>query len=234
MATKSGIVMGADSKISAWDPIAKKFLVPLSLDATKIIQMKDCHMAASFWGLLDVHLKQGTRTVRKHLINEIFPEFNRSLSANENIDTVSEKLRDHINAKVDLSKLRDFAFGVHMAGYISKDGKKVPKVRHVCLSPSDDKDPHQKDPSKFKSNDESQNSGDPPYAMVFNGFYYIVNALVNWVRQNYGDIYSMFSPQKMTIDQAINFTKYLINITKGFQRYARSPELVGGASKYLR
>lgn len=233
MATKNGIVMGADSKISTWDPTTKKFIAPQSLDATKIIEVKNHDMAVSFWGQLDIHLKHGARTVRKHLINNIFPTFLNNLLPDDNVDTASEKFRDYINSTVDLSKLKDFAFGVHMAGYISKDGKKEPKIRHVCLSPSDDKDPHQKDPRKFKSNDESRYSGNPPYAMVFNGFYYIVNALVNWVWQNYGDIYSMFSPQKMTLDQAINFTRYLINITKGFQSYTRAPQLVGGSVKIL-
>lgn len=233
MATKNGIVMGADSKISTWDPTTRKFITPQSLDATKIIRMKDHHMAASFWGKYDIHLRHGTGTVRKHLINDIFPTFLNNLLPDDNVDTASEKFRNYINTNVDLSKLRDFAFGVHMAGYISKDGKKEPKVRHVCLSPNDNKDPHQADHNKFKSNDESQNSGNPPYAMVFNGFYYVVNALVNWVRQNYGDIYSMFNPQRMTLEQAINFTRYLINITKGFQKYARAPELVGGGIKIL-
>lgn len=233
MATKNGIVMGADSKISTWDPTTKKFITPQSLDATKIIELKDHHMAVSFWGQLDIHLKHGARTVRKHLINDIFSTFLNNLLPDDNVDTVSEKFRDYINSTVDLSKLKDFAFGVHMAGYISKNGRKEPKVRHVCLSSGDNKDPHQADPNKFKSNDESQNSGNPPYAMVFNGFYYVVDALVNWIRQNYGDIYSMFSPKKMSLDQAINFTKYLINITKGFQSYTGASPLVGGSVKIL-
>jgi hypothetical protein len=232
MAIKSGIVMGADSKISTWDPITKKFLTPQTLDATKNIPIKHHHMAASFWGQLDVPVKLGNRTVHRHLINDVFPSFMKKVATADNVDTISEKYRNYINSEVDVRNL-EFPFGIHMAGYTLRNGKKEPKIRHVCLSRGDDKDPIQKDPEKFKSNDESQNCGNPPYAMVFNGFYYIVNALVNWVRQNCGDIYSMFNPQLMSIDQGINFTKYLINITKGFQKYAGSPALVGESVKIL-
>ncbi|MCK9375655.1 MAG: hypothetical protein M0P73_05845 [Syntrophobacterales bacterium] len=232
MATKSGIVMGADSKISMWDPKKKVFTSDRSY-ATKIIAIEDHHMAVSFWGLLDIHLKNNTGTIRRHLIDNIFKNFSASLSKDDDVDTVSEKFRDYLNKTVDFSKLSDFPFGVHMAGYISENGTKKPKIRHVCLSPGDNKDPNQQDISKFKSNDESNNCSEPPYAMVFNGFYYIVNALVNWIRLYHSDIYSMFTPQKMNIGQAISLTKYLINITKGFQTYVRAPKLVGGSVKIL-
>lgn len=235
MATKSGIVMGADSKISMWNPETKKFLTPQSLDAMKIIPMEAQHMAASFWGQLDIHLKSNNRSgiVRKNLINDIFPDFVATLSDDDNVDSVSEKFRDYINASVDFSRLEVFAFGIHMAGYVEEDGRKCPKVRHVCLSPNDDKDPQQKDPSKFKNNNESLNSVNPQYAMVFNGFYFIVDALINWVSINYGDSYSMFNPQKMNNPQAIRCVNYLINITKGFQSYVQAPKLVGGCVNIL-
>jgi hypothetical protein len=233
MATKNEIIMGADSQISNWDPNRKKFVAPLSLNATKIIEVKKHHMAASFWGQLShIDTNDGSRPIRKHLINDIFPAFLTTLQNDDDVDSASEKFRDHLNSTVDLAKL-EFPFGIHMGGYVQKNGRKAPKIRHVCLSPNDDKDHKQKDGTKFKSNDESQFSGDPPYAMVFNGFYYVVNALVNWVRQNYGDIYSLFNPRTMSAKQAINFTKYLINITKGFENYARSQSVVGGTVKIL-
>lgn len=138
-----------------------------------------------------------------------------------------------MNKSVDISKLNDFPLGVHMAGYISQNGIKVPKVTHVCLSPDDNKDPDQQDPTKFKSNDESNNSSEPPYAMIFNGFHYIVNALVNWIRLYHSDIYSMFAPKQISLGKAISLTKYLINITKGFQNYVHAPKLVGGCVNIL-
>lgn len=232
MATKSGIVMGADSKISMWDP-NKKIFIPNQSYANKIISMQDHHMAVSFWGLLDIHLKSDNCTIRRHLIDNIFKDFSATLSKADDIDIVSKKFRDYLNNTLDFSKLNDFPFGVHMAGYISENGNRKPKIRHVCLSPGDNKDPDQKDPSKFKSNDESNNCSEPPYAMVFNGFYYIVNALVNWIRLYHSDIYSMFSPKQMDINKGISLTKYLINITKGFQNYVHSPKLVGGSVKIL-
>lgn len=232
MATKSGIVMGADSKISMWDPKTKMITSNRSY-ATKIIPIQDHHMAVSFWGLLDIPLKSNKGTIRRHLINNIFKHFSDSLSKDDDVDIVSEKFRDYLNKTVDFSKLDDFPFGVHMAGYISENGKKKPKIRHVCLSPGDSKDHDQQDPSKFKSNDESNYSSEPPYAMVFNGFYYIVNALVNWIRLYHSDIYALFTPKQMNIGKAISLTKYLINITKGFQNYVQAPKLVGGSVEIL-
>lgn len=228
MATKNGIVMGADSKISMWDPKNKKYLKPKV--GNKIITIEKNLMAASFWGQLDIDLKNG---LRRHLINNIFHNFLISLSKNDDVDSVSEKFRDHLNETVDFKKLKGSAFGVHMAGYKCRNGNKEPKVRHVCFSPDDDKDHDQRNSSKLKSNDESKYSSNPPYAMVFNGFYYIVNALINWIRIYDNDLYAMFNPTHRSIGQAINLTKYLINITKGFQNYVRAPKLVGGSVKIL-
>jgi hypothetical protein len=232
MATKRGIVMGADSMISMWEPINKKYTSNPAV-GNKIITIENNHMAASFWGLLDINLKNDTRNIKKHLIDDIFRNFLVSISNNDDVDSVSVKFRDYLNEAVDFEKLKGLAFGVHMAGYITKNGKKEPKIRHVCLSPNDDKDHDQQDPNKFKSNDESQYAINPPYAMVFNGFYYIVNALVNWIRLYDNSLYSVFNPTHMNIRQAINLTKYLINITKGFQKYTRAPILVGGSVKIL-
>lgn len=228
MAVKNGIVMGADSMISYVDQNTNKVIKRSFI--TKIIEVKQYHMAASFLGLFEVPLINYTRPHK--LIDHIFQRFLNTLSLTENVDTVSEKFRDHLNDTVDFSKMNK-DFGVHMAGYVSKNGNKEPKVRHVCKSPHDDKDPNQKDPTKFKSNDESCSSPFPPYAMVFNGIYPIANALVNWIRQFYGNDYSVFNPKDMKIDQAISLTKYLINITKGFENYVRASKGVGGNVKII-
>lgn len=87
MATKSGIVMGADSKISMWDPKKKIFTSNQSY-TNKIITIQDNHMAVSFWGLLDIHLKNNTGTIRRHLINDIFKNFSASMLKDDDIDTV--------------------------------------------------------------------------------------------------------------------------------------------------
>ncbi len=228
LAVSNGIVMSADRQLSSFDPKTKK-LKTAHRRCEKIFAPK-CNdqfkFAVSIWGLIEIPLKNGKRQM---LDANFFDEFAAQTTPNDTVDDISEKLRDHLNNIVDIKELKKISpVGIHLAGYDNVHGAYLARVRHICLSPNDNKDPNQKDPNLFKSNNESQYSDEPPFAMVFNGFYYICNALVNFVHQTYGSNYALFTPSKISIKKAASLTEYLMNITIGFQNYTKMSPVVGG------
>lgn len=162
MVTRNGIFMIADS-LEVGDNGNHFFTIG---NIEKLSRIKGFNVVLSFWGTIEISTKNFS------LINEL-NKFESTLTNNENVDTISEKIKDYFENLNILDETDSLGF--HICGYVN--GK--PQIHHVHHIPNFYH-------NKFINEDSTHEYGGQPreldYPILFNGDNKIPNLIINLIK----------------------------------------------------
>ena len=220
----SGIVLAADSAATIRNPISNE-VEKIITTVKKIYGVSKTNFGISCWGLGTI---QGSSIV-SHLaeFEELF------IKKTDTIDDVAEKLV--IFLQENLSENTN-QMGLHLAGYMLKEDKNVPQIRHVF---------HEKwhNPGEFVNEnihmETLQETGRfrfpsyRTYPPLFNRDNAIANCLVNYI-PNATNGTQRIEPVSLNLEECIELAELVVGVS--IQRlnyyvdssYKRIPKTVGG------
>lgn len=208
MATKAGIFMIADS-LDIED--IRGGVTPAG-KIEKLYRVKNLNVALSFWGTTKNHVKGFDLT-------EELKKFDATLKDEDNVVTVSNKIKDYFE-KLDFLE-DDDNLGFHICGYIGEEAH-IHHVHHIISFPN----------NHFKNEDSKQEFEGQPryieYPILFTGDNRIPNLVVNLIGHfNDRIIYEDFDRQ-----QAKDFLTFLMDTAFKLQRFSSTSLLLGALIDY--
>jgi len=199
-----GIVMAADKRITyRLDP-----LDPMKLgyvdDVTKIYRVQKADVGISYWGLAELSGK----TMLKHL--SAFE--NSSVKKGDTVDDIAEQLKLYFEK---CAPSIDCRMGLHVTGYVKRDGRWIPRLRHVFhtswLESREfvNEDCHRE--YHFPNGNKMIYGTEIQYPPLFNGDNLIANALFNYA-PNVRPYYSII-PNLLSLKDCISLAKLVVDIS---------------------
>jgi hypothetical protein len=210
-----GIVLAADSAATKRNPITNEIEGEPILNFKKIYQFSKTSFGISCWGL---------GTIQDKPILKFLAEFEESsVEKTDTLDQVAEKLT--ILLRSTTPKIQD-RLGLHLAGYMKKDDKLVPQLRHIFHEKWHKAGEFVCENCHIESLSEQGRIKFPsyrPYPPLFNGDNAIANCLVNFIpRMTQGR--QRIEPASLTLEECIDLADLVVSVSIQRLNYYVDPE----------
>lgn len=223
LSSKDGIVMAADSRVTTVDLNTRRILDTHD-DLEKIMRV-GVGTGVSYWGQI---------TLAGHRVDRHIERAVGTIGSEATPDVVAKALRDYFTA---ISPPIRNEFGIHVAGYeMSRDGSKVPRIRHVFHTAPWPAGRIVNESSNLEYHNGSVRvslGAYDPHIALFNGVNAIPNLLFLAMPQI---IRSEIRLDVLALEETIELAEAMVDMTKATLRFyfrggptpQRIPQLTGG------